>query len=123
MSSSVKQQSSGVPQPSVKQQVIQDMKMAGLAPLTQQLYLEIILRFVRRTRLRPQDATETQVEQYLREMIERGLCQGTIVPTKCALQFLFCNTLRRQWDLFKKRSPPPGASVFPRRPVRSNAAA
>lgn len=103
---------------SVKQQVIQDMKMAGLAPLTQKLYLDVILRFVARTRIRPQDATEAQVADYLRHEVERGMCQGTIKPTKCALQFIFLNTLGRPWNLFKKESPPLAASVCPRPPAK-----
>ena len=85
---------------SVKQQVIEDMKMAGLAPLTQKVYLDIIRRFVNRTRIRPQDATEAQVASYLRQQVERGLCQGSIRPLRYALQFIFLNTLGRQWDLF-----------------------
>jgi hypothetical protein len=125
MSSSVTQQSSVVGQSvvSVKQQVIDDLRMSGLAPQTQQLYLDIILRFVRRTRLRPQDASEAQVAGYLRMQIERGLSRGTILPTKCALQFIFHNTLRREWDLFKKESTPRAASVYRWRPATSSAAA
>jgi hypothetical protein len=128
MSSSVTQAlssipSANVPQVSVKQQVIQDLKMAGLSPLTQKMYLEIILRFVRRTGLRPQDASEAQVAGYLREMIGRGLGAGTIIPTKSALRFLFCNTLQRQWDLFKKGSPLPAANACPILRTSSNVAA
>lgn len=107
MSSSVTQASS------VKQQVIQDMQLAGLAPGTQKVYLETIVRFVRRTGLRPQDASEAQVAEYLREMVERGLSHGTILPTRYALQFIFSNTLGREWGLFKKGSRRRGASVFP----------
>lgn len=99
---------------SVKQQVIEDLQMAGLSPGTQKLYLGLIVRFVNRTRIRPQDASEAQVAQYLRGLIQRGLCQGTIRPTKCALQFVFQNTLGRPWGLFKKKLPRRGASVCPR---------
>jgi site-specific recombinase XerD len=98
---------------SVKQQVIEDMKMAGLAPLTQRVYLDAIVRFVNRTRIRPQDATEAQVASYLRQQVERGLSQGTIRPLRSALQFIFLNTLGRQWNLFKKESPADLASVCP----------
>jgi hypothetical protein len=98
---------------SVKQQVIEDMKMAGLAPLTQKLYLNIIVRFVNRTRIRPQDATEAEVADYLRQQVERGLCQSSIRPLRYALQFIFLNTLGRQWNLFKKESPADVASVYP----------
>ena len=98
---------------SVKQQVIEDLQMAGLAPSTQKLYLAIIVRFVNQTRIRPQDATEAQVAEYLRGLINQGKCQGTVRPIRGALQFVFQNTLGRQWGLFKKGSPLRVASVCP----------
>jgi hypothetical protein len=108
---------------SVKQQLIEDLQMAGLAPSTQQAYLGIVVRFVNRTGVRPQDATEAQVAEYLRGLICRGVCQGTIKPVRRALQFVFENTLGRQWGLFKKRSPPGVASACPRRPAMPSAGA
>jgi hypothetical protein len=108
---------------SVRQQVIEDMQLAGLALGTRQRYLDIILRFVRRTRTRPQDATETQVAEYLRGLISQGQCQGTIAPTRGALKFIFQNTLGRRWGLLKKGSPPRAASACPRPWATPNAAA
>ncbi len=99
---------------SIKQQFIEDLQLAGLAPSTQRRYLDIIVRFVNRTRIRPQDATEAQVAEYLLGLINQGQCQGTIAPTRGALRFVFENTLGRRWDLFKKRSPPGVASACPR---------
>jgi hypothetical protein len=41
-----------------------------------------------------------------------GRCHGTLAPVRAGLQFIFLNTLRRDWDLLKKnRSPPPQASA------------
>jgi hypothetical protein len=108
---------------SVKQQLIEDLQMAGLAPATRKLYLALIVRFVNRTRIRPQDATEAQVAEYLRGLIRQGQCQGTIGPVRSALQFVFQNTLGRQWGLFKKGSPRRVASVCPRPLVMPSAAA
>ena len=108
---------------SVKQQVIEDLQLAGVSPTTRKIYLRLIVQFVKRTRIRPQDATEAQVAEYLRGLIQRGLCQGTIRPTRYALQFIFQNTLRRDWVLFKKESPPRGASVCPRPPLMPSAVA
>jgi hypothetical protein len=108
---------------SVKQQLIRDLQMAGLAPSTQKTYLDIVVRFVNRTRIRPQDATEAQVAEYLRGLIAQGQCQGTIRPVRTALQFVFQNTLGRQWGLFKKGSLPRVASVCPRPPAMPSAAA
>ena len=61
--------------------------------------------------------------EYFRGLIQRGLCQGTIRPTRYALQFIFQNTLRRDWGLFKKESPPRVAGVCPRLPPTPSAAA
>jgi hypothetical protein len=108
---------------SVKQQLIQDLQMAGLAPSTQKTYLAIVVRFANRTRTRPQDATEAQVAEYLRGLIGQGQCQGTIKTARSALQFVFENTLQRQWGLFKKGSPPSVASVCPRPPAMPSAGA
>ena len=108
---------------SVKQQVIEDLQMAGLAPSTQKIYLEIIVRFVNQTRTRPQDATEAQVADYLRGLIKQGKCQGTIRPIRSALQFVFQNTLGRQWALFKKGSPPRAANACPMPPAPPTAGA
>jgi site-specific recombinase XerD len=88
---------------SVKQQFIQDMQLAGLAQSTQKVYLASVMRFVRFTRTRPQDATEAQVAEYLRGLISQGQCHGTIQQVRGALQFIFQNTLQRRWGLFKKR--------------------
>jgi len=108
---------------SVKQQVIEDLQLAGLAPQTQKIYLRLIVQFVKRTRTRPQDATETQVAQYLRGLIQRGQCEGTIRPIRSALQFIFENTLRRPWGLFKKESPRRVGGVCPRPPAMRSVAA
>ena len=108
---------------SVKQQVIEDLQMAGLAPGTQKEYLRIVVRFVRQTRTRPQDASEQQVAQYLRDLIQSGQCRGTIAPTRAALQFVFQNTLQRRWGLFKKESlPRVGGVCPPLRPMQTAAA-
>jgi hypothetical protein len=108
---------------SVKQQVIKGMQLAGLAPGTQRRYLDIIVRFVRRTRIRPQDATEAQVAEYLRGLIAQGQCQGTIAPVRAALKFVFLDILQRPWGLFKKGSPRRVASVCPRPLTTPSAAA
>ncbi len=102
---------------SVKQQVIRDMQLAGLAASTQKVYLASIVRFVNRTRTRPQDATEEQVAEYLRGLINQGQCQGTIRQVRGALKFIFLNTLQRPWGLFKKGLPRCVVGVCPTLPA------
>lgn len=106
----------------IRQQVATDMKMAGLSPQTQGQYLNVIDRFFRRTWLAPEQVTEQVVRNYLNREIERGAAHGSLKPTRFALQFLFQNTLGRDWDLFKKESQLPGVSVCPASLPTRNAA-
>ena len=98
-----------------RQQVIADMKMAGISLRTQQNYLGVIDRFFGKHWLTPEQVTEKMVNDYLNAQIERGICHGTLKPIRFALQFLFQNTLRRDWGLFKKESPRPDAIACPAR--------
>ena len=108
---------------SVKQQLIEDLRMSGLAPSSQKAYLHAVQRFVNVTRTRPQDATEQQVADYLRGLIDKGLCRGTLAPVRSALKFVFENTLGRQWRVFKKGLAVHAASGCPRPRTRPSAAA
>ena len=94
----------------IRQQVIADMKMAGLSLSTQRVYLGIMDRFVRTTWAAPEQVSETMLRDHLRSEIERGVARGTFQPIRYALKFLFHNTLRRDWDLFKKESRFPSVS-------------
>jgi hypothetical protein len=107
---------------SVMQRMTKEMQLAGLSASTQEVYLDTIDRFVARTGLDPLHATETQVADYLREQIARGLMQNTIVPIKCALQMLFEHALERDWRLFKKESPRRDANACPTFLATANAA-
>lgn len=98
----------------IRQQVMADMKMAGLSAGTQRAYLYAMDRFFRRTWLAPDQVTEKILGHYLNEVIDRGAAPGTLRPTRFALEFLFRNTLRRDWELFKKESPLSSVSVCPR---------
>lgn len=108
---------------SVMQRFTQEMQLSGVSASTQQVYVDTVERFVRRTGLDPLDATEAQVADYLREQIARGLVQNTLVPIKCALQMLFERALDRDWRLFKKGSPPRDGGDCPEFPATAIAAA
>lgn len=105
----------------IRQQVITDMKVAGLSAATQESYLGIMDRFFRKAWLAPEQITEAMVRDYLNGEIARGVGHGSFKPTRFALQFLFENTLQRDWDLFKKEWPLPSGSVCPRCPRKGNA--
>ena len=89
----------------IRQQVINDMKMAGLAVKTREQYLGMIERFFAKVWVAPEQVTEAMVRDYLNARIERGVTAGTLKPMRYALAFLFQETLGRDWGLFKKESP------------------
>jgi hypothetical protein len=106
----------------IRQQVISDMKMAGLSAKTQEDYLGIIDRFFGKVWVTPEQVTEKMVMEYLKAKIQLGVTPGTLRPMRYALQFFFQNTLRRDWSLFKKESPRPNDNACLKRSVMGNAA-
>jgi hypothetical protein len=108
---------------SVKQQFLIDMQLAGLSESSRSIYQRAVERFLASSAVAAEEVSEAQLGEYFRGLVACGLCQGTIRPARCALEMFFQGTLGREWGLFKKRSPPSGASVCPRRPAMFSAAA
>lgn len=106
----------------IRQQVIADMKLAGLASGTQREYLRHMDQYVRATWIVPEQASEAQVAAYLQGVLGRGISVGTFKPVRAALQFLFENTLHRKWDVFKKDAQLPSGSGCPMPPRTRSAA-
>jgi hypothetical protein len=106
----------------IRQQVVSDMKMAGLSAKTQEDYLGIIDRFFGRVWVAPEQVSEKMVMEYLKAKIQQGVTPGTLRPMRYALQFFFQNTLGRDWDLFKKESRLPNGNACLKPSVSSNAA-
>lgn len=106
----------------IRQRVMADMKVAGLAARTQEAYLGAMDRFIRVTWVSPEQTTEEQVAAYLQARIEQGISAGMFQQERYGLQFLFENTLRRPWELFKKSAEHPSESVS-RAPRRRRSAA
>jgi site-specific recombinase XerD len=94
----------------LRRRMIQDMTLRGLAPSTQQKYIEIIRALSRHYNCRPpQDITEEEVRRYVLYLLEtRGLAKGTVRMHFYAIKFLYQITLRRNWrwlKLMRIRSP------------------
>jgi len=98
----------------LKEQMVADMEMAGLSRGTQGEYLRAVEAFVRQTWLSPDKAKEADLAEYLRTIVSKGAAKGTFKSARYGLQFLFRNTLGRDWALFKKNSEFPVKSDSPR---------
>ena len=86
----------------IKEQFIRDMQVAGFAKSTQRTYLQYTSSFFRDCWVSAEDATEQDIQAYLISLRERDMAQVTFRVTRHALEFLFSNTLGRDWPLFKK---------------------
>lgn len=100
----------------LRARMIEDMTLAGLAPRTQESYLQAVRRLVKHYRRPPDQIGEEEVRRYLLEMREQGAARGTFKTAHYGIRFLYGRTLGYDWPLFgKKRSASPGRSAFPRR--------
>ena len=97
----------------LKERMVADMELAGLSSSTQAEYLRAVEGFVRKTWLSPSDTQEVDLAEYLRFLVGNGAAKGTFKTARYGLQFLFQNTLSRDWALFKKNSEFPVKSYSP----------
>lgn len=89
---------------SLRRRMIEDMRLAGLCEGTQQTYQYAIALLAKFYNQSPELLAEEQVAAYLRDMLERRkVARGTFQTARFAIQFLYQNTLGRDWALLKKR--------------------
>lgn len=88
----------------LRARMIEDMKLAGLAAKTQEVYLQAVRTLVKRCDNRSPDLlTEEEIRRYLLEVRERN-ARGSFKTCHYGIQFFYRNTLGKDWALFKKRS-------------------
>ena len=83
-------------------QFVRDMQVAGHGEGTQHAYLDAIQRFIQSTWVAPAAATEADFQSWLIALRRRDVAGQTFRVQRFALQFLFQNTLAREWAIFKK---------------------
>jgi Phage integrase, N-terminal SAM-like domain len=102
----------------LRQRMIEDMTLAGLSPTTQATYIKAVRGLAAHYHRSPDQLREEEVRTYLLGLRERGVARGTFKTSHYGMQFLYRNTLNRDWALFsKKRSACPSRSGFPIRSV------
>ena len=89
----------------LRKRMIDDMTLAGLAPRTQDVYIQAVRGLAGHYRRSPDQISEEEVRRYLLGLRDRGAARGTFKTAHYGLQFLYRQTLDRAWPLFdKKRS-------------------
>jgi hypothetical protein len=88
----------------LRRRMIEDMRLAGLSEGTQRTYLGDICRLAGFYKRSPEQLSEAEVQAYLRHLLEvKKVARGTFQTARFAIEFLYGNTLGRDWALLKKR--------------------
>ena len=87
----------------LRTKMIEDMRLAGLAPSTQAVYLQAVCGLAAHYRRSPDALSEDEVRAYLIALRERGVARGTFHHNQHGIQFLYRHTLDRDWLLFSKK--------------------
>jgi hypothetical protein len=83
--------------------MIEDMKLASLAPRTQTAYIAAVRRLSAHYRRSPDALSEEEVRAYLVGLRDRGVARGTFKTNHYGIQFLYRHTLDHDWALFSKK--------------------
>jgi len=86
----------------LKQRMIEDLQLRGLAPTTQKAYLYRVTQFARFCNKRPDTVGEEEVRAYLLYLTNRRHASyATLTQTYLALKFIYEVTLKRPWEVAK----------------------
>lgn len=98
----------------LRARMIEDMKLAGLAATTQEIYLQAVRSLAKHCHRSPELLAEEEVRRYLLDVRERN-ARGSFKTSHYGIQFFYRNTLGLDWALFKKRSGSPSRGGCRRR--------
>ena len=83
---------------SLRQRMLEDMRLRRLSPFTQRTYIETVARFARYFDRSPERLGPEQIRAYQVYLAtERGLATGSLLVAVAALRFLYRVTLQKRW--------------------------
>lgn len=89
----------------LRSRMIEDMRLAGLAPGTQANYARAVAQLSQHYNLSPDRLTEEQVRRYLLDLVEvQRVARGTFQYKSNGLRFFYTETLGLDWALFSKNN-------------------
>src|SRR6476660_5646224 len=91
----------------LRQRMIEDMQLRGLAPATQRAYLQAVQSLAQHFATSPDHLTEEQLRQYFLYLHnDKRVSRSTSTIALCALKFLVEHTLHRSWPTLHFIRPP-----------------
>lgn len=91
----------------LRQKMIADMQLRGLAARTQEAYLLAVKQLAAYYRRSPAELGEAELHQYFLYLLnERQVSRSTLTLALCGIKFFYERTLGRTWPLFELIRPP-----------------
>jgi integrase/recombinase XerD len=88
----------------LRERMIQDLRLAGLADGTAKAYLRAVKQLTRYYMIAPDLITQRQVQEYILYVRDDlGVARGTFEPMMAGLKFFYVNTLGYHWPLLTKK--------------------
>ena len=89
----------------LRQRMIDDMRLAGFAERTRDVYIQAVRRLAAHYMRSPDVLSEEDVRAYLLHLRdERGIARGTFKTNHGGIRFLYSRTLDRDWPLFSQKT-------------------
>ena len=109
----------------LRQRMIDDMRLAGFAERTRDVYIQAVRRLASHYMRSPDVLSEEEVRAYLLHLRdERGIARGTFKTNHGGIRFLYSRTLDREWPLFSQKNAfahPESSACRPRSPMPRSA--
>ena len=97
----------------LRHKMYEAMKLAGLAPRTQETYIHSVKRLSEYYHRSPEKITEKEVQAFFLNLLEIPVAKGTFKTLRFGIQFLYEIVLDSNWPLFtKKKSVSPNKSAY-----------
>lgn len=83
----------------LRQRMIEDMQLRGLAARTQESYLQAVVQLARYYRKPPDQINEEELRQYFLYLKnDRQVSRSTQTIALCGIKFFYVHTLKRSWQ-------------------------
>src|SRR3954462_9093469 len=91
----------------LRQRMLEDMQLRGLAPRTQQSYLHAVQQLALHYGKSPELLTDEDLRQYFLYLRnQKHAARNTCTLALCAIKFFYQHTLRREWSTLDFVRPP-----------------
>jgi integrase/recombinase XerD len=87
----------------LRQQMHQDLQLAGLSERTQEAYLRAVRQLAAHFRQAPDQLTENQLRQYLLSLKnDKQFAPSSLIVAACGIKFFYTHTAPRDWKTLQK---------------------